>query len=125
MSMPSFPNELNAPALEHGSTRTSRWLQERWISIGVAIAIAEGLFIVLGELSKWPAVIVAVVLLVAWVRFGRALREPSTRIASRIVALSQALVVFVPLLIGLVYAAAIFALVALGIVALAMLFRGR
>jgi hypothetical protein len=123
--MPGFLDQLNAPAIEHGSTRTSRWLQERWVSIGVAIAIAEGLFIVLGELSKWPAVIVAVVLLVGFVRFGRSFQSPTTRISARIVALSQALVVFVPLLIGLVYAAAIFALVALGIVALAMLFRGR
>jgi hypothetical protein len=123
--MPGFLDQLGAPAIEHGSTRTSRWLQERWVSIGVAIAIAEGLFIVLGELSKWPAVIVAVVLLVGFVRFGRSIQSPTGRIATRIVALSQALVVFVPLLIGLVYAAAIFALVALGIVALALLFRGR
>ena len=70
-------------------------------------------------------VIVAVVLLVGFVRFGCSFQAPTGRIAARIVALSQALVVFVPLLIGLVYAAAIFALVALGIVALAMLFRGR
>ena len=123
--MPGFLDQLGAPAIEHGSTRTSRWLQERWVSIGVAIAIAEGLFIVLGELSKWGAVVVAVILLVAFVRFGRSLQSPTTRVSARIAALSQALVVFVPLLIGLVYAAAIFALVVIAIVALAALFRSR
>jgi hypothetical protein len=125
MAMPGFLDQLGAPAIEHGSTRTSRWLQERWVSIGVAIAIAEGLFIVLGELSKWGAVVVAVIVLVAFVRFAGSLRGATTRVTARIVALSQALVVFVPLLISLVYVAAIFALVALGVVALAMLFRGR
>jgi uncharacterized membrane protein YphA (DoxX/SURF4 family) len=123
--MPSFLDHLGAAPVEHGSSRLSRWLQERWLSLAGAIAIAEGIFVLLGPLSQWIALAVAVVLLVAYFRVNRTSFSPGARIAARIVALSQFLVLFVPLLIGLVYAVAIFTLVVVGIVVIAALLRRR
>lgn len=123
--MPSFLDRIGAPTIDHDSSRASRWLQERWVSFGAAIAIAEGLFIVFGALSKWIAVGIAVVALVGYLQLDRSKLSPTLRIGVRILALSQLLVIFVPILIAFVYAAAIFALVVLAIVALAALIRSK
>ena len=118
--MPSFI----AP-IEHGGTPLSRWLQARWLSLGALIALVEGVFVVAGSLSKWVAAIVALGVLFAYFSASRESFSPTVRIGMRIVAFSQALVVFVPALLFVVEAAAITALVVIAVLALAALVRGR
>jgi hypothetical protein len=119
--MPLLP-ELNPP-IEHGSSRTSRWLQERWLSLAAAIAILEIIFYVLGELSTLALIVIAVAILGGYFGLRKTRFSPAMRIAARIAALSQGLVLFVLVLIPLVSAAAIVALVVIAIVGVAALLR--
>jgi hypothetical protein len=95
------------------------------MSLGALIALVEGIFVVAGSLSKWVVAIVALGVLFAYFSASRESFPPTIRIGMRIVAFSQALVVFVPALLFVVEAAAITALVIIAVLALAALTRGR
>ena len=84
--------------VEHGSTRTGRWLRERRLRIALWIAALEGLLIVLGQVGRWPAIIVAGAILVAYLLGARSIKSETAYQVMWIIAASQALVALVPLI---------------------------
>jgi uncharacterized membrane protein YphA (DoxX/SURF4 family) len=121
--MPTFLQEIGPAPIEAGDTRLSRWLRARWLTLGGAIALVEGTCVVAGAIPKWIAFIVACAFLFAYFSMKRKGRDPAMRIGLRIVAVSQLLMLAVPLLFAIVTAAAIMALALIAILVAAMLFR--
>jgi hypothetical protein len=116
---------IDQPALEHGSTRSSRWLRRYRTRIAFWIAIIEGILLVFGAISRWGALLVAVLIIVGYFAFGTRLRSALARDLAWIAAVSQALVALVPILVILVGTVALIAVGILAIVALVVLFRDR
>ena len=60
-------SDSSGGALDHGSTRHGRWLQERRIRIAAWIAAAEGLIVLLSPgITKWTVIVIAAVACLAW-----------------------------------------------------------
>ena len=116
---------MNAHAIDHGSSRSGRWLREKRLRITLWIAAVEGLLYLFHALHWWAAVVLAVIAVGFWWYAGRTSRSYSVRQASWIFAASQLLVLCVPLALALVKAVAIAVIAILAIVALFMLFRER
>lgn len=112
-------------AIEHGSSRSGRWLRDRRLRIAFLIAAVEGLLYLVGVLNWWFVVLFAVVALVVWAYVGRTSKSDTLRQATWILALSQVTVLLVPLAFWLLKWLAIGVVVALAIVAVVVLFRKR
>ena len=88
---------IEQPVLEHGSTRSGRWLRRQRTTIAIAIAVVEAILFVFGAISRPLATVVAVGVIVLYLWLGRRLRPPLADVAW-IAAVSQALVALVPVL---------------------------
>ncbi len=115
---------IEQPVLEHGSTRSGRWLHRQRTTIAVAIAVTEAILFVFGAINRPLAIVVAVAVIVLYLWLGRMLRPPLSDIAW-IAAVSQALVALVPLLFFVLATAAVVAIGVLAVVALVVLFSRR
>ena len=111
--------------VEHRQGPTARWLQERQVSIAIAVAIAEGVLIVAGKLSKALALVVTIGVVVLYFTLANRLRPGVAREIAWIAAVSQALVMLVPVLVILVGTLALIGIAALAVVALVLLFSRR
>jgi hypothetical protein len=116
---------IDQPALEHGTTRTGRWLQRNRLRIAFWIALVEGLLLVFGEITRWGTLIVAALIVVGYFAIGSRLRSPFARDIAWIAAVSQALVALIPFLLIVLSTLALIALAILAIVALIVLFGDR
>jgi cation transport ATPase len=116
---------MNAHAIEHGSSRSGRWLRERRFRLTLWIAAVEGLLYLFHALHWWAAVVLAVIAVSFWWFAGRTSRSYSVRQASWIFAATQLLVLCVPLALGLVKAVAIAVIALLAVVGLFLLFSER
>lgn len=117
--------EVEGPIVEHGSTRTSRWLHRHRTKIAFWIAFAEAVVLVFGPLSRWGALAVALVVLAVYFSVRPRLESPLLRDVLWIAAVSQALIALVPLLLIVVSTVAFVAVAVLAVVALVLLFRDR
>jgi hypothetical protein len=113
------------PVLEHGSSRSGRWLRARRIRIAFWIAVIEGILVVFHAISWWLAIAIAVLVVVGWFTYGHRLRSDTARQAGWIAAVSQALVALVPILLIIVGTLALVVVGLLAIVALVLLFGSR
>ena len=111
--------------VEHGSSRSGRWLRRNRTRMALWIAVAEAVLILFGVVPKWPAFFVALLVLAFHGFLGRRLRPDSLREASWVAAISQLFIVALPFLIAALTLAAIVALGILVVVAVAVLFLGR
>jgi hypothetical protein len=116
---------IEQPVLEHGSTRGGRWLQRNRLRIAFAIALVEGLLLVVGEINRWATLLVAVLIIVGYFAFGSRLRQPLARDVAWVAAVSQALVALIPILLIVVSTVALIAVGILAVVALIVLFGDR
>jgi hypothetical protein len=116
---------FGAHAIEHGTSRTGRWLRERRIRFTLWIAAIEGVLYLFHVLHWWFAVLLAVVAVGFWWWVARAHRSDKLREIGWIAAASQLLVLCVPLALGLVKALAIGLIALLAIGALLFLFTER
>src|SRR5205085_544491 len=83
-------NEMyGAHAIEHGTTRSGRWLRERRLRITLWIAAVEGLLYLFHALHWWAAVGLAIIAVAFWWYVGRANRSHTLRQLSWIFAASQ------------------------------------
>ena len=116
---------FGAQAIEHGSSRSSRWLRERRLRITFWIAAVEGLLYLVHVLHWWEAVALAIIAVGFWWFVGRDNRSDTVRQASWIFAASQLLVLCVPIALAVLKAIAIGVVALLAIGALVLLFSRR
>src|SRR3954452_12174214 len=116
---------MGAHAIEHGSTRSGRWLRERRLRITLWVAAIEGLLYLFHALHWWAAVALAIIAVGFWWFIARRNRSDALRHVGWIFAASQLLVLCVPLALGLVKAIAIGVIALLAIAALIFLFTDR
>jgi hypothetical protein len=116
---------MSAHAIDHGSSRSGRWLRERRLRLTLWIAAVEGLLYLFHALHWWAAVALAVIAGAFWWFAGRTSRSYTVRQASWIFASTQLLVLCVPLALGLVKAVAVAVIALLAIVGLFLLFSER
>ena len=105
--------------IEHGTSKTGRWLRARRVRIVLWVAIVEGLVVWIAHgVGKWTVIIIAIPCLAIYIFWGRDSRSDTARQISWIAAASQALAVVVVILAFLLdwlalLLAGIFAVVAL------------
>ena len=111
--------------LEHRTSRPGRWLRENRLRIALVVAILEGAAVVFDVLSGWLAIAIALGVIGFYFFVGRRLVSNTFREASWTAALSQVLVMLVPLLLFVVGTLVILAIGILAVVALIALFADR
>lgn len=113
------------PVLEHGTTRTGRWLRERRLRLSLWIAVVEGVLVIVHAIPKSFALVVAALGIISYLVVGRKLGSDTGRQASWIVGASQIFVALIPALLIIVGTLALVALAVLAVVALAVLLADR
>jgi len=89
------PLEPTAP-IEHGTTKSGRWLRARRTRIVLWIAVLEGILVALTQdFTKWTVVAIAIPVLAVYVFWGRNARSDTVRQVAWIAGASQALAVVV------------------------------
>jgi hypothetical protein len=114
-----------AQAIEHGSSRSGRWLRARRIRFTLWLAAFEGLLYLFHVVHWWAAVLLAIIATALYWFVGRNGRSDTLRQATWVFAAVQLLVLLVPLALGIVKAVAIAVIAVIAIVALVVLFTER
>ena len=117
--------ELEGTVVEHGTTRTGRWLERNRLRFALWIAVVEAILLIAGLISRPVALLVAALVIVAYFWLGRRFARGPARDVAWIAAVSQALVALVPVLLFVVGVVAVVAVAILAVVALAVLLRDR
>lgn len=111
--------------IEHGTTRTGRWLRVRRVRVALWIAVAEGILVVVGVIPVTVALVVAIVVVALYFWAGNRVHPDTGREIAWIAAVSQALVMLVPVLVIIIGTVALIGVAALAVVALVLLFSDR
>jgi hypothetical protein len=111
--------------VEHGSSRSSRWLRKNRTRLALWIAVVEAALIIFDVFPRWPAFVLGLALLAFYFVVGRNVRSDTIRQASWVAAVSQLFIVALPLILPLLTLAAIVLLGILAVVAIAFLFLDR
>ncbi|MGZ4354229.1 MAG: hypothetical protein ACXVZ4_11835 [Gaiellaceae bacterium] len=110
---------MSSGVIEHGSSSSGRWLEQRRIRLSLWIAVVEGIVVaVFHDVSRYTVIGIAAVAIAAYFLAGRKSRSSLLHQASWIFAFSQALAVVASILAIFIFwmalvVAAIFAVVAL------------
>lgn len=113
-------------AIEHGTSRSGRWLRTRRLRIALAIAGAEGIVVALREdVSRVTVIVVAGVFLAFYVFAGRKVRSDAGRQLSWIAGASQALAVIAAVLAFILSWLALILVAIFALVVLFFLFTDR
>ena len=111
--------------VEHGTSTTSRWLRERRVRFAALIALVEGALVLIDAIPRWPALIVAGLVVAFYLAYARNLRSDLARQTTWIAAASQAMVALVPILLIVVGTLLVVAVGIIAVVALFVLFSDR
>ena len=111
--------------LEHGTTRSGRWLRDNRIRLALAIAVSEGVLVAFDVIDGTLAILVAFVLILFYFAFGRKLRWDWARESSWVAATSQGFVALVPILVIVIGTLAVIGVAVIAVVALVLLFAER
>lgn len=111
--------------IDHGTSRTGRWLRERRVRVALLIAVVEGVLVVVDVIANWVALVIAGAVLAFYVFVGRELRSDTGRQVSWVAAMSQVFVALVPVLAIVLSVFAIIALAVLAAIALLALLADR
>lgn len=117
--------ERGTLVVEHGTSRTGRWLRERRLRVALWIAVTEGILIVVRVISVPIAIVAAVAVVVLYFSAGNRLASDTASQIAWIAAVSQALVMLVPVFLVILWSVALIVVVILALVALVVLFSGR
>ena len=118
--------ELGVHPIEHGSTRTGRWLRARRLRIALWTAVAEAIPVaLLHDVSRWTVIVIAVLAVGFYAFVGRDSRSDTVRQVSWIAAASQALAVVAVLFAFILFWAALALALVFAAVALLVLFTDR
>ena len=111
--------------VEHHESAFARRLRRRSFQVAAGIAAAEAVLLLVGAVPWWVAVIAAVVSVAVYVGPGRDHGSPGIRAGTWIAAVSQLIVVLVPVALGVAGILALVGIVVLAVVALALLLVDR
>jgi hypothetical protein len=111
--------------LEHRERRLTRRVRHNRFRIALAIAAAEGILVIAGVLPWWIVVLLALAAVAAYAGWGREHESADVRVLTWTAAVSQLVVVLVPVLAGALVVLAAVAVVLLAAVALAALLLDR
>ncbi len=112
--------------IEHCEGGLAARLRQNRIRAALAIAAVEGILVIAGAIPWWLVVLLALAAVGGYVAWGRDHESPDVRVISWTAAVSQLLVVFVPLLAGaLVLLAAVVAVVLAALALVALLLDRR
>ncbi len=111
--------------IEHGTSRSGRWLRARRTRIALWIAVGEGLLVAIHVIPWTVGILIAalIVVLALWVL--RNVRSDTIHQVAWIAGVSQAFVALVPVLGLVIGTLALIAVGILALVALAALFADR
>jgi hypothetical protein len=111
--------------VEHGTSRTGRWLRERRVRIALWVAVVEGILIVFHAISVPIAIVVAVAVVILYFSAGDRLTSDTAHQVAWVAAVSQVLVMLVPIFLIILWSIALIIVVILALVAFALLFSRR
>jgi hypothetical protein len=111
--------------IEHRDTGPRRWLRERRLAVAFWIAVVEGVLFLVGAIPRLLTLAIAVLVVVGYFWIGHRLRPQPVREVAWIAAVSQALVMLVPILAFVVGTLALIAVGILAVLALALLLSRR
>jgi hypothetical protein len=119
--------ELGAQTtIEHGSSRTGRWLRARRLRIALWTAVGEAILVaLLHDVSRWTVIGIAVLAVSFYVFVGRDARSDTVRQASWIAAASQTLAVLAVVFAFILFWGALLLAAILAAIALLVLFSDR
>ena len=113
------------PVIDQGENRGNRWFAERWFKIALLLAVAEGLLVAVDVIPAWAAIILAVLALVIYFGWARERSSAALRDGAWVVAVWQAIVLLVPILVVIVGTLALVAVGVIAVLALVALFADR
>ena len=116
---------LEPSVIEHRESGPRRWLRERRLAIAFWIAVVEGVLFLVGAIPRLLTLAIAVIVVVGYFWLGHRLRPQAVRDVAWIAAVSQALVMLVPILAIVVGTLAFVAVGILAVLALVLLFTSR
>lgn len=116
---------MSGMVVEHRERRLSRQFRRRRTRLALGIAVVEAILVLVGVVPWWLAVLAAVASVAAYIWIGRDHRSQLVREVTWVGAVSQLIVVLVPVGVVLVGLLAIVAVVLLAAVALAALLLDR
>lgn len=112
-------------AIEHGSSRTGRWLAARRVRFSIWIAVLEAIVVLFShDLTKWTVIALAAVCVLAYA-LGRGTRSQTLREVLWILAVSQCIATVAVVLGFIVKWALITAIVIGAVLGLIFLFLDR
>ena len=111
--------------LEHGESTLARRIRRNRVKVALGVAAVEGILVLAGVITWWFVVLLALAALAAYAAWGREHEHPDVRTVTWTAAVSQLLVVVVPLAAGALVVVATVAVVLLAVVALGALFLDR
>jgi hypothetical protein len=101
------------------------WLRERRFRTALWIALIEGLLVILHVIDRWVATGVAVVIIGLYFLLGRRSSSPTVRQVSWVAAVSQAILILVPIVFAIIGTVALILVAIIAVVALVALFAER
>ena len=116
---------MSGLVVEHRESLFSRRLRRRRVPIAVGIAAMEAVLVLVSIVPWWTVVAAAIVSVGAYVGADRWQLSPAVRTATWLAAVSQLVVVLVPVGIVLVGLLALVGLVVLAVVALTVILLDR
>jgi hypothetical protein len=111
--------------IEHGESRFARRIRNSRLKVALAIAALEGILLLVGAIPWWFVVLLALGALAAYAGWGREHANADVRVVTWTAAVSQLVVVLVPVVAGALVVLAALAVVVLAAVALAALVLDR
>ena len=114
-----------ATPIEHGQGRFGKLLRERRWQLVLWIVLIEGILVLFDAIPWWTVLVLAALAFALYVGVGRGHRNLAVHEGSWIAALSQLVVVLVPVLALVLTAVAIVALVLVAVGVLALLVLDR
>jgi hypothetical protein len=119
-----FAMERSTP-IEHGQGRLGTLLRERRWHLVLWIVLVEGILVLFDAIPWWTVLVLAVLAFALYIGTGRGHRNSAVREGTWIAAVSQLVVVLVPVLALVLTALAIVALVLVAVGVLALLLLDR